>query len=42
MTYEVRVTGSFRPSLKYLQTIIRGAEDNDLPEEYIEKLTQLL
>lgn len=42
MTYDVFVTGSFRPSLKYLQTIIRGAEENNLPEDYIESLSQHL
>lgn len=42
MTYEVFVTGNFRPSLRYLQTIIRGAEENNLPEEYIESLSQHL
>lgn len=42
MTYEVFVTGNFRPSLRYLQTIIRGAVDNNLPEEYIESLSDHL
>ncbi len=42
MTYEVLVTGNFRPSLRYLQTIIQGAEDNNLPEEYIAGLSQHL
>lgn len=42
MTYESIVTGNYRPSLKYLQGIIQGATENNLPEEYIEKLSQLL
>lgn len=42
MTYESVVTGKYKPSLKYLQGIITGAINNDLPEEYIEKLSQLL
>lgn len=42
MTYESIVTGNYRPSLRYLQGIIQGAQQNDLPEEYIEKLSQLL
>lgn len=42
LTYESIVTGNYRPSLKYLQGIIHGATENNLPEEYIEKLSQLL
>ena len=42
MTYEITVVGNFRPSLRYLQTIVRGAEENNLPEEYIESLSQHL
>lgn len=42
MTYDVFVTGNFRPSLRYLQTIIRGAEENNLPEDYIESLSDHL
>lgn len=42
LTYESIITGTYRPSLKYLQGIIQGAQENNLPEEYIEKLSQLL
>jgi hypothetical protein len=42
MTYESNITGVYQPSLKYLQGIIAGAVENNLPEEYIEKLSQLL
>lgn len=42
MTYEAFVAGDFRPSLRYLKTIIQGAEENNLPEDYIESLSQYL
>ena len=42
MTYHSCVTGDYRPSLRYIKGIIQGAEDNNLPEEYIEKISQLL
>lgn len=42
MTYESIITGKYLPSLRYLQGIIHGAEENHLPEDYIEKLSQLL
>ncbi len=42
MTYEAFVAGDFKPSLRYLKTIIQGAEENNLPEDYIESLSQHL
>ncbi|MBC7711843.1 MAG: gamma-glutamylcyclotransferase [Rhizobacter sp.] len=42
MTYEVQVTGNFKPSAHYLQTIMSGAIENKLPKEYIDSLSKLL
>jgi gamma-glutamylcyclotransferase len=42
MTYEAVVTGNYQPSLSYLKTIISGAVENELPEYYIDELSQLL
>lgn len=42
MTYESCITGTYKPSPAYLKTIVDGAVDNNLPADYIEKLSKLL
>jgi gamma-glutamylcyclotransferase (GGCT)/AIG2-like uncharacterized protein YtfP len=38
ITYVANGTGDFEPHPDYLRTIIRGAEDRGLPDEYIHSL----
>lgn len=41
MTYEARTTGEFSPSKSYLDTIVQGAIDNQLPLTYIDSLKKI-
>jgi gamma-glutamylcyclotransferase len=41
ISYEVIKKGSYKPSREYLDVIIKGAEENRLPEVYVERLRKL-
>jgi gamma-glutamylcyclotransferase len=41
MTYEVIRKGSYKPSQEYLEVILKGAEDHQLPRDYVDKMRKL-